>query len=139
VSSLRTDVLGQGLRFAVAGAIVALVYLLSTLTLSSVVGLPFQLALAGGFCLAVTVHFTLQRFFVWGAQEEFALPFHHQMGRYLLLTGVQYGITAANVALLPSALGLPTTAVYVVTVGLLGVANFLLFRNRVFHAGVQRR
>jgi putative flippase GtrA len=126
-------VLGQGLRFALAGGVVALVYLLSTLTLSAVVGLPFQLALAIGFCMGLAVHFTLQRFFVWAPRGGFALPLHHQVGRYLLVTGAQYGITAVSVALLPAALGLPTEVVYLATAALITSANFLIFRNGVFH------
>jgi putative flippase GtrA len=126
--------MAQGLRFALAGGIVMLVYLLSTLALATVFGLPFQLALAIGFCLGLTMHFTLQRVFVWTHRERFALPLHHQLARYLLAAGTQYGITALSVALLPAALGLPTQVVYVATAMLCASANFLLFRNGVFHA-----
>jgi putative flippase GtrA len=126
--------LGQGARFALVGCVVAAVYLLSTTVLAVVVGMPFQAALAIGMCLAIVVHFTLQRVFVWANQAGFALPFHHQIGRYLLVTGTQYGLTAASVALLPGALGLPIEVVYVGTVILTASINFLVFRNRIFHA-----
>src|SRR5580692_7756333 len=59
-----SGLLGQGVRFALVGGFVALVYLLTTTILALVVHLPFQLALAIGFCVAITVHFTLQRVFV---------------------------------------------------------------------------
>jgi putative flippase GtrA len=134
--NLRTPdsgLLGQGVRFLIAGSIVALVYLTSTTVLASVVGLPFQLALAIGFSLAIVVHFTLQRLFVWVHHEEFALPFHHQAGRYLLVAGAQYGITAASTYVLPRALGVPTELVYLATAVVLLIVNFLVFRNRVFH------
>lgn len=129
-----SGLLGQGARFALAGCIVAAVYLSTTTILAVVFGLPFQAALALGTVVAILVHFTLQRVFVWAHHEEFALPFHHQVGRYLLVTGTQYVLTAASVALLPSALGLPTEVVYVATVVLTASINFLLFRNRIFHA-----
>lgn len=128
-----SGLLGQGVRFVLVGCTVATVYLLTTTALAEFVGMPFQEALAIGFCFAITVHFTLQRVFVWANQEEFALPFRHQIGRYLLVTGSQYGLTAASVSVLPSALGLPTEVVYLVTALLLASANFLIFRHSVFH------
>jgi putative flippase GtrA len=140
VCTLRTlrapesGVLGQGVRFALVGALVAVVYLSSTTILAVVVGIPFQAALAAGSALALAVHFTLQRVFVWAHHEEYALPFHRQIGRYLLLTGTQYGITAASVALLPNVLGISTEIVYLATAILVASTNFLLFRNRIFHA-----
>jgi putative flippase GtrA len=126
--------LGQGLRFAISGGIVMLVYLATTTLLASVVGLHFQLALAIGFCAGLLVHFTLQRVFVWTHHEEFALPLHDQIGRYLLVAGAQYGLTAASTALLPAALGVPTEAVYLATVAVIVCANFIVFRHGIFHA-----
>ena len=129
----RSGIVGQGARFAVAGSVVMLVYLIATTVLGVVVGLPFQLALAIGFCLALAVHFTLQRLFVWADREEFALSLRHQVGRYLLASGAQYGITAAGTSLLPPLLGLSTEVVYLASVPLVTSANFLVFRQVVFH------
>jgi putative flippase GtrA len=137
VQRLRTPesgLLGQVVRFVVNGCMTAFVYLLSTTLLALVVGLPFEIALAIGFSLAVAVNFTLHRGFVWVHDEEFALPFHHQFGRYLLLACTQYGLTALSVALLPSALGLPTEVVYLATALLLTPVNFVVFRLGIFHA-----
>jgi putative flippase GtrA len=124
---------GQGTRYAMSGVVVALVYLLTTTLLAVVVGLPFQVALPIGFALALSVHFTLQRLFVWVHHEEFALPFRHQARRYLMVVLAQYVVTATSTALLPGALGLPTEVVYVITALLWAGANFALFRNVVFH------
>ena len=131
--SPSSGLLGEGVRFALAGGTVALVYLTTTLVLAEVVGMPFQVALAIGFCVGLIVHFTLQRVFVWTHHEEFALPLHHQAGRYLIVAGVQYGVTAASTSLLPRALGVSTEIVYLVTVAILVSANFLVFRNGIFH------
>ena len=73
--------LGQGVRYGLAGATVAVVYLSTTTVLAEVVGLPFQIALAIGFCVALVLHFTLQRLFVWKHEDEFAPRLHHQAGR----------------------------------------------------------
>jgi putative flippase GtrA len=130
----ESGLIGQGLRFAISGGTVALVYLLTTTVLASVVGLPFQLALAIGFAAGLVVHFTLQRAFVWTHHEEFALPLRHQIGRYLCVAAIQYAVTAASTSVLPSDLGVATEIVYLATVAVLLVANFLVFRNGIFHA-----
>ena len=124
----------QGFRFALAGGTVALVYLGITTLLSDVLRVPFQAALAVGFTVGLAVHFTLQRVFVWSQSSEYALRFHHQVGRYLLAAGIQYGLTALSTAILPAALGLRTEIVYLATVALLASSNFLIFRQAIFHA-----
>jgi putative flippase GtrA len=137
VGLLRADrILAQGVRFAITGALVSVIYISVTTVLAEVSHLRFQVALVIGWCAAISVHFTLQRVFVWTHQEEFALPFGHQIGRYLLLAGTQLGVTALTTAVLPSALGLPTEVIYLATAALLTLINFLLFRNRIFHASV---
>jgi putative flippase GtrA len=128
--------LGQGARYAVAGATVAAVYLGTTTALADVAGLPFQIALIIGFCVGLSAHFTLQRFFVWAHHEGYALPFNHQAARYLAVAGAQYGLTAASTSVLPAALGLPVEVVYFATVAALVSVNFLIFRNGVFHPKV---
>ena len=127
-------ILGQGIRFGLAGGIVAVVYLTTTTVLAEVFGLPFQAALAIGFCVGLLVHFTLQRLFVWTHHDEFALPLRHQAGRYLAYAGAQYGITAAATSLLPSVLGVSAEIVYLVTVAVVVSVNFVVFRHGIFHA-----
>jgi len=129
----RAAWLGQGLRFAITGAGVAGVYVLATLLLADVAGLPFQLALAIGLVVAVTTHFVAQRLFVWSHEGAFALAVGHQAGRYVAIALVQYGLTALSTAVLPSALHLPTNVVYVATVACLTCLTFLLLRVHVFH------
>lgn len=126
----------QGLRFIVAGGIVAGVYIGTTSLLAEVFGVPFEASLAVGFALALVAHFSLQRLFVWRKESAYALPLHHQVGRYGAVAGVQYGLTAAITATLPHALGVPDEVVYLPTVVVLTCANFLVFRSRIFHAVV---
>lgn len=126
--------LGQGIRFVLVGALVALIYLLVTTVLATVPGVPFQVALTIGFLTAMTVHFTLQRVFVWVSSVGFALPVYHQAWRYLTVAVTQYVITSAATMLLPGVLGLDTETVYVGTVMTIAIANFVLFRHGIFHA-----
>ena len=84
--------------------------------------------------MALATHFTLQRLFVWMHHEDFALSVERQAGRYLAIALTQYVLTAPSTATLPSALGVSTDVVYLVTTVVLSASNFLLFRSRVFHA-----
>jgi putative flippase GtrA len=134
IRSPESGLVGQGVRFALAGGTVAGVYLLTTLILADLIGLPFQVALAIGFGVGLLVHFSLQRLFVWTHHEEFALPLRHQAGRYVLVAGSQYGLTAASTSLLPPLFGVSVEIVYLITVTVLTCANFLVFRHGIFHA-----
>jgi putative flippase GtrA len=129
-----SGLLGQVARFAVNGCTTAFVYLLATSLIALVLGLPFEVALAMGFSLAIIVNFALHRRFVWLHDDEFALSFPRQVARYMSVVSAQYVLTAISIALLPKILGLPTEVVYLATAMILTPANFVLFRSGVFHA-----
>jgi putative flippase GtrA len=134
LAPLRTDAaLAQAVRFAISGVIVSIVYITVTTLLAEVSHLRFQLALAIGWCSGVSVHYTLQRVFVWAHRDGFALPFARQIRRYLLLAFSQLAATTASTSLLPSALGVPAEAVYLASAAILTMLNFIVFRNRIFH------
>jgi putative flippase GtrA len=132
--SPHSGLIGQLARYGAAGGFVTLVYLTITTVLSQVVGLPFEVALAIGFVCALALHFNLQRLFVWIHHEEFALPIRQQVGRYLAMACTQYAITALSTAVLPSATGLPTEVIYLLTLAVVTIAGFLLMRFVIFHA-----
>lgn len=133
IRSPSRGVSGEVLRFSLAGGTVLVVYLATTTTLADLVGLPFEVALVIGYLVAVVVHFTLQRIFVWIHLEGFALPMAHQAGRYLLASATIYGLTALATSILPGPLGVPTEAVYLATAALLACFNFVILRSRIFH------
>jgi putative flippase GtrA len=130
----EAGLLGQTVRFVLNGCVSASVYLSSTTVLALVVGAPFELALAAGFCLMIAVNFTLHRLFVWVNREGFALTAHRQFGRYISFEVAQYGLTALGVGVLPHALGLPAEAVYLLLAVAFAGVSFLIFRHGVFHA-----
>jgi putative flippase GtrA len=129
----HASLFSQGLRFAFTGCAVSAVYLLTTSALSLLVGLPFQVALAIGFVVAVAMHFGMQRLFVWTDHDGFALAAPHQVSRYLLAATTQYGITAASTSFIPAALGLPVVLVYLAIAFPVALVNFIVFRNYIFH------
>jgi len=124
---------GQLMRYGLAGGFVTVVYITVTTVLAQVVELPFEVALVSGFLVAVAVHFTLQRRFVWRTHAGFDLAMRHQVIRYLLMMGTQYGCTAASTAVLPGVLGLPTELVYIATVAVVATSGFLIMRSAIFH------
>lgn len=132
--SPASGLLGQGARFAIAGGVVTVVYLAATTILADVVHLPFQAALILGFGLSLLVHFNLQRRFVWLHETEFALAISHQVLRYLIVAGCQYGVTALTTLLLPGPLGVSTEVVYLATALTMVAVNFVVFRHGIFHA-----
>ncbi|HTR88972.1 MAG TPA: GtrA family protein [Solirubrobacteraceae bacterium] len=130
----QPTIVSQGVRYALAGALVAAVYLTTTVVLADLVGLPFQIALICGWLVAVILHFALQRMFVWASRAPFVLDARRQMARYLLVVLAQYAITALATSLLPPALNVSATLVYLLTVAAIALTNFIVFRSRVFHA-----
>ena len=135
IRSPEWGIAGQGIRFAIAGAAVAALYVAVTTLLHDAFSVPFQIALAVGFVVSVALHFTLQRLFVWRHREQFALAVHRQAVRYLCVCGSQYGVTALSTSQLPGLVGLPVEVVYLLTMLSVAGINFLVFRGRVFHAG----
>jgi putative flippase GtrA len=134
IRSVNQGTKGQGIRFLMTGAVVAVVYLTATTVLADVCHVTFQLALIAGYAMAICVHFVLQRLFVWAPRRRFALGVREQVGRYLLLALFQYAVTATTTSLLPHALGTPVTLVYLATAAALTTLSFLVFRSRVFHS-----
>ncbi|HXA53478.1 MAG TPA: GtrA family protein [Solirubrobacteraceae bacterium] len=130
----ESGLLGLCVRFVLAGGVSTIVYLLITTIAAIVVGLPFQAALALGFCASFCLGFMVQRRFVWVRRERYVLPIHRQAGRFLLMACFQYSTTALATALLPPVLGVPTEIVYLAMVALLSVVNFMVLRHRIFHA-----
>jgi len=132
VSTLaRIPAAASAARFAVSGLTVAVVHL-SAVTVLSLAGMPIQGALALGYALALGLHFTLNRNWVFASDGRYALRLSAQGARYLCVALTSYGLTAAALAVLPGALGVPDLAVFFVATLVLGVVSFLVLRAWVF-------
>lgn len=127
------ELTGSTIRYGIAGALVAAVYLGLPLALSAG-GVALQVAIPIGYVVAMTVHFNLQRQFVFRHVAAFALSARQQVGRYLVIGAVQYPTTAICVAELPALLHVSERIVYVATTITISTICFLLLRTRVFHA-----
>jgi putative flippase GtrA len=125
----------QGGRYVFTGAVVALLYMAITTVMRAGLGLPWAAAVAIGYSVSTTTHFTLQRYFVFRSNEGFALSFHQQATRYYAVVVFQYLLTVGAMAVLPRLLGLPEFVVYPGVVCSITPMTFLLLRKRLFHAG----
>jgi putative flippase GtrA len=125
---------GPMLRYAIAGAIVGAVYLSLPVLLNSGFGIAIQIAIPVAYVVAVSLHFTLQRHFVWRHVTEFALSARQQIARYLAVGAVQYPATALATLLLPRFLGLSDRATYVCTAIVISLIVFVVLRSHIFHA-----
>jgi putative flippase GtrA len=129
----RHSVAGQSIRYGVAGSIVAAVYLGLPLLLNGAMGIAIEIVVPIAYVLAVSLHFNLQRGFVFRHTGAFALTTREQIMRYVGIGAVQYPTTAVLTAVLPGALGVSERVVFVgVTLAISG-AGFLLLRVHVFH------
>jgi hypothetical protein len=123
-------------RYGFAAVVVGTTYLGLTLLLSGPAGAPIQVVLPFTLLIAVALHFTLQRWFVFGDRGAFALTAIQQARRYAVLVPLQYAATAASTAVVPHVLGTTEQVAYVGTVLVISGATFLFLRARVFHAEV---
>jgi putative flippase GtrA len=128
-----SDLRRQGGRFALVGATVAIVYTGLTAVLAGPAGLPFQAALAIGYGAGLALNFTLHRAFTFASEDGYELRLPSQIARFLALALTQYAVTAAAVAVLPGALGLPHFVVWAVVVALFAVGSFVALRVTTFH------
>lgn len=119
-------------RFGLSGGVVALVNLGAMTVLVAGFGIRPQIALIVSYTLGLTVHFTLNRQWVFSSEDAYHLHLSAQGARYLVSAATIYGLTALSLATLPGALGIASLAVYYVTVLALSVANFFVLRSFVF-------
>jgi putative flippase GtrA len=125
---------GDGLRYASAGGLVALVYLAIPVGLNGILGVPLEAAIPLAYVIAVTLHFNLQRHFVFRRVTPFALSRRQQILRYVLMGAIQYPITAVATALLPKLLGFSERVTFVVVTVVMSLTFFLVLRTHIFHA-----
>lgn len=141
--SIRTllahDFTGPLIRYGIAGGCVAVVYLGTPLLLHDVVGLPIEVAIPIAYALAITLHFNLQRHFVFRHVDEFALSTRQQIGRYAMIAAVQYPTTALATAFLPKLLHISSDAAFLVVSLSISLSAFLLLRGHVFHPDVEEQ
>ncbi len=124
---------GPGIRYGIAGIVVASVYLGVPVALNGGAGVPIEAAIPIAYVLAISLHFTLQRTFVWRHITEFALTTRGQLKRYGVMATVQYPTTAIATAVLPGLLHLPQRDTYVIVTLSMALVSFTFLRTLVFH------
>ena len=120
-------------KFVVTGALVGATHL-GLVSLMVVGGVPIQVALALAFVIALAVHFTLNRQWVFSVDAGYALHFSRQGLRYLATAVVSYACTAIAVAVLPGVTGLPELAAFFIAAGAMACFSFVALSVWVFAA-----
>jgi putative flippase GtrA len=120
-------------KFALTGAVVGATHL-GLVTVLALAGLPIQAALAISFVVALALHFTLNRQWVFAQDSGYALHLSRQGLRYLLAAALSYAGTAISVAVLPDVLGIPELAVFFLAAGVMACISFTILHLWVFHA-----
>lgn len=124
---------GPTIRYGIAGITVASVYLGTPIVLNSAWGLSIQAGIPIAYVVAISLHFTLQRLFVFRHVETFALSRRQQVMRYAVIAAFQYPTTALATAVLPGLLHISSKASYLATATAIAIATYVVLRTRVFH------
>jgi putative flippase GtrA len=120
-------------RFALTGTLVAALYFSVTTALTLLVGAPTQLAVVVGYVLAVALHFTMNRRFVFASTTGYAHHLTAQGSRYLVVVLSSYACTALVVALADRA-GLPELIAALGTPVAFAALSFFTLRGWVFRS-----
>lgn len=118
-------------KFAFTGALVAGTHL-GLVTGMVLGGLPIQVALIIAYIIAIAMHFTLNRQWVFRHESGYALRFSAQGVRYLVAAVFSYGMTAIGVAVLPAAFGIPDLAAFFVMTAVMACVTFAILHLWVF-------
>lgn len=124
---------GPTIRYGISGCVVTSTYLGIPLVLNGALGIAIEVVIPIAYLVAATLHFNLQRHFVFRHVTEFALTTRQQIMRYVGVFAVQYPLTAVFTAVLPGALGVSPRVVFVCTALSISFSVFLLLRSHVFH------
>jgi putative flippase GtrA len=119
-------------RFALSGLAVQGVYAALMAVFLLGVDLHRQLALVLSYAGALTVHFTLNRRFVFAPSAGYAHGLSSHGKRYLVTAVGVYGATALGLAVLPGALGVAPYLAWLMVTVTIGVLNFVLLGRFVF-------
>jgi putative flippase GtrA len=125
---------GRPARFVLSGAVVAVCHFTIMTLLVTVAGLPAQASLALAYALALTLHFTLNRQFVFASRHGYTLHLSAQGRRYVLVAALSYAVTAAAVAVVPRLLDVSPLVAFYAAAAVQAVITFLLLRHWVFRS-----
>jgi putative flippase GtrA len=119
-------------RFALSAVTVQVVYAALMAVFLLGLDLPRQAALAIGYSIALVLHFTLNRQFVFAPADGYTQGLTSHGSRYLASAVLVYAITAFGLALVPGALGIAPFIAWLLLATTIGALNFVLLGRFVF-------
>ena len=119
-------------KFIATGVLVAAVQL--GLVTQVLLDVPIQLALGLTYIVVLTLHFTLNRQWVFTSDTGYAFHLSGQGARYLLVAVISYLGTALGIVVLPGLLGIPDLAAFFVATAMMACFSFIALRLWIFRA-----
>lgn len=114
------------------GGFITVLYL-AVVTVMSLLGASWPVAIAAGYVIAPSTHFVLHRRLVFKREHGFQLTVAQQLPRFVAVVVCQYAFTTAAMAVLPDLLGLPSLLVFFGVAAFVTVVSFAVLRTRLFH------
>ncbi len=121
------------LKFLLTGSTVTAVQL-GAVTSLVLAGVPIQLALGMAYVVSLSLHFTLNRQWVFASDKGYAFRFTGQGARYIIIAISSYALTATGVAVVPGLLGIPQLAAFFLVTAMVACFSFLALHLWIFRA-----
>jgi putative flippase GtrA len=118
-------------KFVATGGLVAAVQFGVVIVLV-LIGLPIQVALALTMIVVLTLHFSLNRQWVFASESGYAFRLSGQGARYLVAAGISYGGLALGTAVFPAVLGVPDLVGLLLASAVMTVVNFAVLHLWIF-------
>lgn len=118
-------------KFIVSGGITALLDLSMLFAFRELLLWPYWLAINIAFAIAVMVNFSLQRFWTF-SERDLRTTAHIQFVRFFLVALGNLAMNNLIMFVLSAVFGLWYLAAQVLTIGMLAMVNFVVYRYFVF-------
>jgi len=126
------------LKWVLTGGTVTAVHL-GIVTGLVLAGVPIQAALAMAYVVSLSLHFTLNRQWVFATADGYAFHLSGQGLRYACTAVASYALTALGVAVLPGLLGIPELAAFFLTTAIVACVSFLALHLWIFQPAETRQ
>lgn len=125
-------------KFVITGGLVAAVQF-GIVTVLVLLGVPIQLALALTMIVVLTLHFSLNRQWVFASEPGYAFHLTGQGVRYLLAAGLSYAGLALGTAVFPILLGVPDLVALLLASATMACINFFVLHLWAFRTAPSRQ
>lgn len=112
-------------RFIISGGTAACIHISTVYFLTEIYDIWYLFATIAGFCLAVSVNFTLQKF--WTFREKTARQVHRQTTLFFLVNGINLLLNGVLMVILVENMHLWPVLAQIAASGLIAIESFVLY------------